>query len=182
MKTSYKFLVAFWLGLSLLPLGCGKKDSPGPVQGPVTPVTPKNDGYQLVLRDDRWPERNFVVDLPLSNEAGVKSLEGYFSDAKVTTDPMGNPAVGIVSGNVIKCPADETHKWPFCLEPGTVRFDDMTTEVCDGTFSYVEENLDEWMTSVKTYCPWGTSGLIQTIKKADVVLYQRAAPASPARF
>lgn len=147
------------------------------VDGPAIPA--EKTGYELTLLDTRWPDRSFVVDLPLTNTEGVKSFEGYLSNAVITLDPMGNPAVGIVSGMVVKCEAGERHKWPYCLDPATVRFDDMTTEVCDANFSYLETNLDEWMTSVKTYCPWQTSALIQTIKKGDVVLYQRAAANEP---
>jgi hypothetical protein len=32
---------------------------------------------------------------------------------------------------------------------------DVTTEVCDGRPSYVEEHIDEYVTTVKRYCPWG---------------------------
>ncbi len=176
MKALAKILL---VPVFLFPLACAKKD-PGTVvvEGPATPAE-KKTGYEFVLKDTRWPDRTFVVEMPLTNTEGVKSFEGYLSEAAVTKDPSGNPAVGILSGTVVKCAAGERHKWPYCLEPGTIHFDDMTTEVCDGDFSYLETHLDDWMNSVKTYCPWQTTALIQTIKKGDVVLYQRAAENEP---
>lgn len=174
MKANKKIFVLFWFLSLLFPIGCGNKAAVPlrPVEGPG-PST-KNQGYQFVLVDRRWASQPFVIDLPLSNVEGVKSFEHYLNDGQVRIDPDGNPAVGILSGIVVKCPPSEHHAWSFCLDPATVSAADMTTEVCDGDFSYVESHLDEWMASVKNYCPWATAGLIQSIKKGDVLLYRRS--------
>ena len=31
---------------------------------------------------------------------------------------------------------------------------ELTIEVCSGLPSFVEENLEEWLTGVGQYCPW----------------------------
>lgn len=41
------------------------------------------------------------------------------------------------------------------LRPESVAFADMTIELCDGRPSYVEENVDYYVDTVKRYCPWG---------------------------
>ena len=41
------------------------------------------------------------------------------------------------------------------LKPNTVEFADMTIEVCDGEPSFVEQNVDYFVDTVKRYCPWG---------------------------
>jgi len=33
---------------------------------------------------------------------------------------------------------------------------EVSIELCDGTPSFVEENLDYWLDTVHTYCPWSS--------------------------
>lgn len=42
------------------------------------------------------------------------------------------------------------------LDPETVEFVDVTIEVCDGLPSFIEEDLDYWVDTVGTYCPWSS--------------------------
>ena len=44
------------------------------------------------------------------------------------------------------------HLWH--LLPATVRMVEISAEVCDGLPSYVDKDIDHWVTAVKTYCPW----------------------------
>jgi hypothetical protein len=44
--------------------------------------------------------------------------------------------------------------WSWHLVPETVEFVEHTIELCDGLPSFVEEELDEWLNNVGTYCPW----------------------------
>jgi len=41
------------------------------------------------------------------------------------------------------------------IAPDSIHFADATIEVCDGTPSMLEEDLDYWLNTVKAYCPWG---------------------------
>ena len=45
-------------------------------------------------------------------------------------------------------------EWGWNLEPSSVQFSEYTIELCDGTPSYLDAHLDEWVSVVKTYCPW----------------------------
>jgi hypothetical protein len=45
--------------------------------------------------------------------------------------------------------------WSWHLKPETVRMVGASIELCDGLPSYVEDNLDDWLETVKVYCPWG---------------------------
>jgi hypothetical protein len=51
-------------------------------------------------------------------------------------------------------PVDFNSPWSWHLDPGDIEMSEMTTEVCDGTPSYVEEHLDEFVDTVGRYCPW----------------------------
>jgi hypothetical protein len=42
------------------------------------------------------------------------------------------------------------------LEPESVGFHDVAMELCDGLPSHVEENVQYWLGTVGTYCPWSS--------------------------
>jgi len=43
-------------------------------------------------------------------------------------------------------------RWHFIENEWNLVF--MSMEVCDGQPSYVDENLDQWISEVRSYCPW----------------------------
>jgi hypothetical protein len=44
--------------------------------------------------------------------------------------------------------------WSWHFIPGEWDLCEMSIEVCDGTPSYVEENLEEWLSMQDAFCPW----------------------------
>jgi hypothetical protein len=44
--------------------------------------------------------------------------------------------------------------WSWHLDPDLTSMAELTIELCSGLPSFVEENLQEWLTSVGQYCPW----------------------------
>jgi hypothetical protein len=44
--------------------------------------------------------------------------------------------------------------WTFHAIPDSLTFEGLTIELCDARPSYVEANKTEWLSTVKTYCPW----------------------------
>jgi hypothetical protein len=44
--------------------------------------------------------------------------------------------------------------WSWHFIPEEWNLAEMSIEVCDGTPSYVEENLDEWLSMQDSFCPW----------------------------
>lgn len=65
----------------------------------------------------------------------------------------------IVSGRVVRGDGAFNRGWSWHLDPDSVRFVDLTIEVCDGCPSYLEAHLDEWLEQVGQYCPWSTEVL-----------------------
>lgn len=51
--------------------------------------------------------------------------------------------------------ADHNEPWSWHLHPDSLTMAEVTTEVCDGRPSAVEEDLDYWIETVGRYCPWG---------------------------
>lgn len=46
--------------------------------------------------------------------------------------------------------------WSWHFEPDAWDLAEVSIEICDGTPTYVEENLEQWLDEVGQYCPWGS--------------------------
>ena len=68
----------------------------------------------------------------------------------------GAGAANIPNGRIQRGPglADYNLPWSWHLDPEDIEMAEMTAEVCDGTPSYVEAHLDEFVDTVGRYCPW----------------------------
>jgi hypothetical protein len=61
-----------------------------------------------------------------------------------------------VTGTVVKGDGGFNSPWSWHLDPSSLRMAEVSIELCDGTPSFVEENLDYWLETVHTYCPWSS--------------------------
>jgi hypothetical protein len=61
-----------------------------------------------------------------------------------------------VTGTVVKGDGGFNSPWSWHLDPSSVRMAEVTIELCDGTPNLVEENLDYWLDTAHTYCPWSS--------------------------
>jgi hypothetical protein len=52
--------------------------------------------------------------------------------------------------------------WSWHLDPDTIEFSEMSTELCDGLPSHIEDNLDHWLNNVGIFCPWRAE-MVETI-------------------
>ncbi|HKY52090.1 MAG TPA: hypothetical protein VJP45_12615 [Candidatus Limnocylindria bacterium] len=60
-----------------------------------------------------------------------------------------NGVVGLGEG-------DDNEPWNWHFERNNWGLADFSTEVCDGTPTYVAEHVEEWVRDVGRYCPWGS--------------------------
>ena len=60
-----------------------------------------------------------------------------------------------VNGQILRGHGGFNTGYSWHLKPSTVQLVDLTIELCDGMPSYVEENVDYYVDTVKAYCPWG---------------------------
>jgi hypothetical protein len=44
--------------------------------------------------------------------------------------------------------------WSWHLDPLSIAVPDASIELCDGRPSMVQSDLDYWVDTVHTYCPW----------------------------
>lgn len=101
-------------------------------------------------------EKTFVVQLTEDDQ--IKHARELVSGA--TTD---NPHI---SGRIKKQTASYNPSWSYSLDPSTIQFFNYAIEVCDATFSYTEEYLDEaggaFLPGL-VFCPW-TSKVVKEVK------------------
>lgn len=62
----------------------------------------------------------------------------------------GEDVAGIPVGRIVRDDPGVNAPWSWHIDPATLEFADMTTEVCDGLPEYVEDGT---LTS-DIYCPW----------------------------
>jgi hypothetical protein len=65
----------------------------------------------------------------------------------------GTSGASIPVGELECAPAAWNRPWRWYLRPDTVRFAEVTIELCDGEPSYVEGNCESF--GGGSYCPWG---------------------------
>jgi len=68
----------------------------------------------------------------------------------------GVSAASIPNGVILRGPgkADHNVPWSWHLDPEQIEMAEVTMELCDGTPSFVEEELDYFVATVGRYCPW----------------------------
>lgn len=62
-----------------------------------------------------------------------------------------------VTGKLARGDGGFNSPWPWHLEPDSVRMAEVSIELCDGRPSLIEEDLEYWIETVGSYCPWGSS-------------------------
>jgi len=46
--------------------------------------------------------------------------------------------------------------WSWHIDPDNWELADASIELCDGSPTYIEDNLEDWIKTVGYYCPWGS--------------------------
>jgi len=67
----------------------------------------------------------------------------------------GESRATIPSGRLVRGSIDYNAPWSWHIDPEDIHMAEMTIELCDGTPSQVEADLDYWMNTVQRFCPWG---------------------------
>lgn len=117
------------LGLAgaLLVSGCGGGAGP-----------PGAAAFEVRVQDETFTVR-------AEDDAAIRGLEARLESAEE----------GVVLGTLAAGDGGFNEPWSWHLVPGTIEVPDLATEVCDGTPSMVENDLDYWLSSVGRFCPWG---------------------------
>ena len=60
----------------------------------------------------------------------------------------------IPSGRLLRGSVPYNEPWSWHIDSEDIHMAEVTIELCDGTPSQVEDNLDYWVNSVQRFCPW----------------------------
>ena len=62
--------------------------------------------------------------------------------------------LGVVAGRLVRGDGGFNAPWSWHLDPLSIEVPDASIELCDGRPSMVQNDLDYWVDTVHTYCPW----------------------------
>jgi len=71
----------------------------------------------------------------------------------------GEATASIPNGRIHRGSGTGAHNAPYSwhLDPTDIDMADVTIELCDGSPSYVQANIAEYVDVIKRYCPWGAT-------------------------
>lgn len=87
--------------------------------------------------------------LRLADPDKVIEARQLLQDTAPTRFPVGELRRG--DGGFNTC---GQYHWQWHIDPASVQFVEMAIELCDGRPSFIQERLDYWIDTVRTYCPW----------------------------
>jgi len=129
---------------------------------PETDKAIKSSEYRLQLTVSRQPVLSGGV---LATFDVVGEQYSIFITNKETIDQVfslqrGESQANIPSGRLIRGSVAYNRPWSWHIDSEDIHMAEMTIELCDGTPSLVEADLDYWLDTVQRFCPWGAK-LIQ---------------------
>lgn len=129
-------LVAFGLSAVVLVVGACGTATPTPVQDELS-------GGIVATFDVVGEEFSVWVTNPQTIQQ-ILDLQRGVSNANIP------------NGVILRGPgkADHNEPWSWHLDPEQIEMAEVTMELCDGTPSFVEEELDYFVATVGRYCPW----------------------------
>jgi hypothetical protein len=74
--------------------------------------------------------------------------------AQVFAMQRGESKAKIPSGRLVRGPVSYNLPWSWHIDSEDIHMAEVTIELCDGTPSQVEANLDYCVNTVKYFCPW----------------------------
>jgi hypothetical protein len=122
---------ALLLAVAALPGACDDGDDPAE----PTPEAPASYAVQV-------EGEAFVVRVTTGGQ--VAEMEARLAS--------GEP--GVINGVLESGDGGFNDPWSWHLVPESVETPDVAVEVCDGTPSFVEQELDYWLDTVERYCHW----------------------------
>lgn len=121
---------AILVALAMSAAGCGKDDPVSPGEHPIFEIEQAGERFHIAVAD----------------EAVAATLEAL---------RLSGQAAGVINGELLAGDGGFNQPWSWHMDPATIEVVDMSMELCDGRPSFVEDELEYWLQTVKRYCPWG---------------------------
>ena len=110
----------------------------------------------LIACDDSGsePEDTAVFTVSAAGEQFKVKAEGASAIAALEAR-LQSGQEGVIHGKLVRGSGGFNSPWGWHLDPGSITALDVAMELCDGEPSFVQEELEYYLASVKFYCPWG---------------------------
>lgn len=68
----------------------------------------------------------------------------------------GKNKASIPIGKILEGPGHNNHNapWKWHFDPDEIKMAEFAMELCDGIPSHIDGNLDYWLNTVGSFCPW----------------------------
>lgn len=116
----------------------------------------KKTDYRLQLKVTKPPSLSggIVVTFDVSGETYKIFVTNKDTIADIYALQSGLSQASIPSGRIVRGTVSYNSPWSWHIDSEDIHMAEITIELCDGTPSQVEENLDYWVDTVKRFCPW----------------------------
>ncbi len=98
-------------------------------------------------------EAGIIATFDVVGEQFKVRIENPTTIAQVRALERGESTATIPNGRLLRG-ADGNAPWSWHLDPNDIEMAEAAIELCDGTPSTVEADLDRWIDEVGRYCPW----------------------------
>jgi len=116
----------------------------------------KDSDYRLQLVVTKPPllSGGILVTFDVSGETYKIFVTNKDTIADIFALKSGMSQAYIPSGRIVSGAVPYNAPWSWHIDPEDIDMAEVTIELCDGTPSQVEANLDYWVDTVKRFCPW----------------------------
>jgi len=116
----------------------------------------KESDYRLQLVVTKPPllSGGILVTFDVSGETYKIFVTNKDTIADIYALQGGMSQAAIPSGRIVRGAVPYNAPWSWHIDPEDIDMAEITIELCDGTPSQVEANLDYWVDTVKRFCPW----------------------------
>jgi hypothetical protein len=120
----------------------------------------------LVVRDGARAQPEAVIaTFDVLGETFRVRVENADTIEQVRALERGESTASIPNGRLLRGDGGVNQPWSWHLDPNDIEMAEFAIELCDGTPSMVEEDLDYWVDTVGRYCPW--SGELVSVEEDE---------------
>jgi hypothetical protein len=139
-----------------------RRSSPGPVAGGFLLALPLVLGLGCETESAWVPQPGDTLVVRIGIRGDTTGAEDFLvrttraSLAESVRAELGLPTAqrAHVYGRLRYAQDRENLNWTWAIEPDTWSFQHFSVEICCGTSTAVEQDLDWWMNDIQWFCPW----------------------------
>jgi hypothetical protein len=117
-------------------------------------IKKKDYRLQLVVTKPPVLSGGILVTFDVSGETYKIFVTNQDTISDIFAVESGMSQASIPSGRIVRGAVPYNAPWSWHIDSEDIYMAEVIIELCDGTPSQVEANLDYWVDTVKRFCPW----------------------------